>query len=134
MGGGWLASNANVGIIASRPSGTNSWQLRARNFNGSTANVSSYVTCIGPIGPARHVDPPFVTTVQPNGTVNPIRECSSGGLFGAGFNVTDDSGFTVVTAAIPTRDFSVNVDTWKYNFKNLDTVAHTIEQTLVCYG
>src|SRR6185369_14649798 len=126
MGGGWLASDAGVGIITSRAQGSNSWQLRARNFNGGTASVTSFVTCIGAISPVRHVDGPFSNTVAGNSNVNTVHTCSSVGLFGAGFNVTDDSGFTVVTASIPTRDFSVNQDTWKYNFKNFDTVAHTI--------
>jgi len=131
MGGGWLAPDAGVSIVASRAQGSNGWQVRARNFDSGGSSVTSFVTCVGAIGP-RHVEP-WVTTVGANGISNPTRGCSSGWIASGGFSVTDDSGFTVVTASLPSRNFSINSDMWKWNFKNWDTVAHTIEQTLVCF-
>jgi hypothetical protein len=138
MSGGWKFDNANFGLITSRASADNQWQVRAKNFNGSTARMDAYVVCVGNIGLARHYEPRtgfLADTVPAGGLANWQGHCPNGWwTTGAGVNVTDFSGFLLVTGDLPTVNFSTTFDEWKFNFKNFDTTAHTIQHNLICYG
>jgi hypothetical protein len=132
MGGGFWTANANVPIIGSRIQGNN-WRVRGYNLNGSSSNITSFVTCSGSL-PTR-VDPPLVNTnVGPGGVSFPTWACpsSSQWLASGGFWSNVDHIWTIVTGSLPNASSGGNA-IWKWNFRNWDSVSHSYERTISCF-
>jgi len=129
MGGGFIAPNANFAIVSSHVQGSG-WRVRAFNASGASNQVGVIVTCAGSSVGTRSITTQ-TTTVAPGGAVFPITSCASGQwLASGGFRSTVDTNWTIVTGDLPD---SSNFKAWKWNLKNLDTVSHTYDRTLVCF-
>jgi hypothetical protein len=131
MGGGFIAPNTAFPIVSSYLEPTaNGWRVRAYNGGSGSNQVGVLVTCSNSLGTRTIYTEQ--TTVQPNGAAFPIMTCPSGKwLASGGFKSTVDTFWTIVTGSLP---YSQNWLSWKWNLKNLDTVPHTYDRTLVCFN